>query len=268
VIGLGSAKYISTSHLISTVQGLATTNYVSSSQLNSTFAGLATGSYISSSQLNSTLDGLATAGYVSSSTRYSVGNNLVTSSIIGLGSVGYFSSLATIAQVRSTFSNSLPGNWSNTNFLYSNLDQTAVIKTVEIALGTIFRSTIFNGAKMDVEVKTNLQFGYNDTASRDYQFNSLLVRGGVYSEADIIGRECFTYYILNNYAINVPFFFQEKQRFLVSGANIMSTIRDQSKYSTISLFHTFGPKIPQTNQLFASPASTACVTIVLDNNPR
>jgi hypothetical protein len=143
-----------------------------------------------------------------------------------------------------------------------------VIKTAEILLGPIFRSTIFNGAKMDVEMKTNLQFGYTDTRSRDYQFNSLLVRGSVYSEANVIGQESFTYYILNSYTINVPFFFQEKQRFLVSGSNIMSTLRDDLRFSTLSLFHSFGPNIPVTNQLFASPASTACAIVVLDNNPR
>lgn len=67
VAGLGSAGYISTSQLTSTVAGLMTTTPVSLSLFYDTLAALGNSpyNYVSSSQLASTVAGLGSAGYVS-----------------------------------------------------------------------------------------------------------------------------------------------------------------------------------------------------------
>jgi hypothetical protein len=127
---------------------------------------------------------------------------------------------------------------------------------------------MYNTSKLDIEFKTNLQFGYYDIISRDYQFNTLLTLGTSYDVNNIIGSESLTYYIQNAGLINIPYFFLEKNRFLITNPSTLSSIRDDSNASTLSLFHTFGPNVPTTNQLFASPMSTACATVVLDNTPQ
>ena len=103
VTGLGSAGYISSSQLFSTVTGLgAGSGGLSQSVINSTILGLGTFGYISSTQLISTVNGLGTFGYISSTQLYStttglVDHNELNSSIIGLGSFGYISSLQLIS---------------------------------------------------------------------------------------------------------------------------------------------------------------------------
>ena len=276
LVGLGSAGYISSTTLYSTINtgfastvaGLGTSGYVSSSQLTSSLVGLASIRYISTTQLTSSLVGLASIGYVSSTQ--------LTSSIVGLATVGYvsstqlFSSLANFTSIRSTFSNSLAGNWSNTNFLYPGIVAGTTLSTIQFDLGPAFRNKILSGAansKLDIETKTNLQFGYYDTTSRDYQFNTYLVIGSTFATTNIIGTESLTYYILNANSINQPYFSQEKNRFIITDSNTISSMKYWGPSSTITLFHTFGPNVPGTNQLFASPASTASVSVVLDNFP-
>jgi hypothetical protein len=63
----------------------------------------------------------------------------------------------------------------------------------------------------------------------------------------------------------LSFFFQEKTRFLITNPLILSTLRNDGQFSTLTLHHTFGSVIPTTNQFFASPASSICATVVLDN---
>lgn len=263
VQGLGSAGYLSsgviTQPLISTVIGLGTVGYVSTSQLTSTVRGLGSSQYVSSTQLRSTTVGLGSVGYVSSTQLFST--------VRGLGSAGYLSTSASI--YRSTYRNTFAGNWSNIAFLYSNFVPGNIVSTTKIQLGDIFRSKIsYSTSKLDIEFKTNLQFGYYDTISRDYQFNTLLTLGATYNVNRIIGSESLTYYIQNAGLINIPYFFLEKNRFLITNPSTLSSIRDDINASTLSLFHTFGPNVPVTNQLFASPMSTACATVVLDNTPQ
>ena len=268
LIGLASIGYVSSTQLTSSLVGLASIGYVSSTQLTSSLVGLASIRYVSSTQLTSSLVGLASIGYVSSTQ--------LTSSLVGLASIGYvsstqlFSSLANFTSIRSTFSNSLAGNWSNTNFLYTGITVGTTLSTIRFDLGPAFRNKMLSGAansRLDIETKTNLQFGYYDSISRDYQFNTYLVIGSTFATTNIIGTESFNYYILNANAINQPYFSQEKSRFIITDSNTISSIKYWGPSSTITLFHTFGPNVPGTNQFFASPASTASVTVVLDNLP-
>jgi hypothetical protein len=92
-----------TSLFTSTVTGLGSAGYISSSQLFSTVTGIGTGSGgLSQPVLNSTILGLGTFGYISSTQLISTVNGLVdnvelNSSIIGLGNLGYISSLQLIS---------------------------------------------------------------------------------------------------------------------------------------------------------------------------
>lgn len=273
--GLGSYGYISTSQLTSSLVGLGTLGYLSTSQLTSTVAGLGSLSYISSSQLQSSITGLSQLGYLSTSqltstvtglgsSRY-VSTSQLTSSLVGLGSLGY---LSTVQTFRSTYRNNLVGNFSNVGFLYSNLStNTPSLSTIFVDLGGPLRSKIIpSTTRLDIELKQNVQFAYYDATSGSYQFNSFLVRGPNYSPSNIVGQESLTYYILNTSPINLSFFFQEKTRFLINDPTTLSTLKNDTAYSTLSLHHTFGTVIPTTNQFFASPAFSTCATVVVDNS--
>ena len=274
VIGLGTIGYISSSQLLSSLTGIGSLGYISSSQLISSIVGLGTAGYISSSQLFSSLSTLGSLGYVSSgqlistvaglgSSRY-VSTAQLTSTVVGLGTAGYLSTSQTF---RSTFPNSLTGNWSNAGFLYSSITTSFVsLSTIRFDLGAGLRQQInSNTSRLDIELKPYIQFVYYDATSRDYQFNSFLVRGPNYIASNIIGQETLTYYILNANPINLAFFFQEKTRFLINNPSVLSTLRNDAQFNTLSLHHTFGPRIPATNQFFATPASSICATVVLDN---
>jgi hypothetical protein len=245
--------------LVSTVDGLASAGYISTSQLTSTIDGLASIGYVSSLQLVSTVTGLGSSGYVSTSQ--------LTSSLIGIGSLGY---LSTVTILRSTFQNSYVAPWSNAGFLYSNVSTNTIsLSTIRFDIGSAMRSQIIpSTTKLDIELKPNVQFAYYDTTSGNYQFNSLLTRGSTLSQANVIGIESMTYYILNSNVINLSFFFQEKLRFLITEPSILSSIRDDTSDTTFALHHRFSVPIPATNQFFASPASSICATVVLDNTSK
>ena len=97
VEGLGSAGYISTASLTSTVAGIS----LNSASLRSTVEGLGSAGYISSASLTSTVNSLGTVGYISSPSLTSTVNSLGTvgyisspslvSTVTGLGSLGYLS---------------------------------------------------------------------------------------------------------------------------------------------------------------------------------
>ena len=256
IIGLGTYGYVSTSQLVSTTQGLGTLGYLSTNQLTSSLRGLGSLGFISSSQLLSTVEGLGSSRYVSSSQ--------LTSTVSGLGSAGFLSSVQII---RSTFGNLGTGNYSNVGYLYSNVStNTLSLSTIRFDLGAPVRTKIIpSTTRLDIELKQNVQFAYYDANSRDYQFNSFLVRGPQFATSNIIGQESLTFYILNTNPINLAFFFQEKTRFLINDPTTLSTLRNDNAFSTLSLHHTFGNVIPTTNQFFASPASSICATVVLDN---
>ena len=274
IIGLGTIGYVSSTQLTSTIEGIAQVGYVSSTQLTSSLIGLGTLGYISSTQLFSTISSLGTLGYVSTSqlTSTSIGlgsigyvsSSQLTSSLIGIGTLGY---LSTNRIFRSTYSNLITGNWSNVGYLFSSIStNTTALSTIRFDLGPALRSQIIpSTTRLDIELKPNIQFAYYDATSRDYQFNSFLCRGSSFSTTNIIGQESLTYYILNANAINLSFFFQEKTRFLINNPTILSTLRNDGKFSSLTLQHTFGNRIPVTNQFFASPASSICATVTLDN---
>ena len=292
VIGLGTLGYISSSQLLSSLTGLGSLGYVSSSQLTSSLLDLTALGYISSSQLTSSIIGLGTLGYLSSSQLFSsisslgslgyvstsqltstvaglassryISTSQLTSTIVGLGSIGY---LSTNQIFRSTYSNNLSGNWSNVGYIYSSITSSIIsLSSIRFDLGTALRQQIIpSTTKLDIELKPNIQFVYYDAISRDYQFNSFLVRGVNFSTPNIIGQESITYYILNANAINLAFFFQEKTRFLINNPLVLSTLRNDTQFSTLSLHHTFGTRVPTTNQFFATPASSICASVVVDN---
>jgi hypothetical protein len=292
VIGLGTVGYISSSQLLSSLTGLGSLGYVSSSQLTSSLLDLTVLGYISSSQLTSSIIGLGTLGYLSSSQLFSsisslgslgyvstsqltstvaglassryISTSQLTSTIVGLGSIGY---LSTNQIFRSTYSNNLTGNWSNVGYIYSSITSSIIsLSSIRFDLGTALRQQIIpSTTKLDIELKPNIQFVYYDAISRDYQFNSFLVRGVNFSTPNIIGQESITYYILNANAINLAFFFQEKTRFLINNPLVLSTLRNDTQFSTLSLHHTFGTRVPTTNQFFATPASSICASVVVDN---
>lgn len=277
VEGLGSVLYISSSQLQSTVEGLATSFYISSAQLTSTVAGLGSSQYISSSQLFSTVEGLASASYLSTSqltstveglgsSRY-ISTSQLTSTVQGLGTAGFLSSVRIL---RSTYRNTNTASWSNIGYLYTNISTNLIsLSTITFDMGASMRQNIIpSTTKLDIELKPNAQFGYYDTTSGNYQFNSLLVQGTHFSQSSIVGIESMTYYILNGNVINLAFFFQEKMRFLITDPATLSTIRDDTTRTSFSLHHTFLPRVPATNQFFASPASTVCATVTLDNTSR
>lgn len=276
IIGLGTIGYVSSTQLASTVNGLATSGYISSSQLTSSLQGFGSLGYLSSSQLFSSLEGLGSLGYVSSTQLRStveglgsasfVSSTQLVSTVQGLGTIGY---LSTVNIYRSTYPNLLTGNFSNVGFLYSSISTNlSAISTIRIDLGAELRSKIIpSTTRLDIEFKPNAQFAYYDAASRDYQFNSFLLQGPNFSIPNVIGQESLTYYILNANTINLAFFFQEKLRYLINDPTTLSTLKSDLLYSTLSIHHTFGTRIPTTNQFFASPASSICATVVLDNTP-
>jgi hypothetical protein len=150
------------------------------------------------------------------------------------------------------------------------VDTTTIsLSTISFDIGDSMRSQIIPSVtKLDIELKPNAQFAYYDTTSGNYQFNSLLTQGFDFNTTKIIGREALTYYILNTNVINLSFFFQEKLRFLITDPAVLTSIRDDTVNKSFTLHHTFFPRIPATNQFFASPASTICATVVLDNTSR
>lgn len=279
VIGLGTSGYISTSMLTSTVIGLGTLGYLSAAvvagPLNSTVIGLGSSDYISSTQLFSTLEGLGTYRYISTASLFSTVEGLGSSDYVSTFSLvsttqGLFNTQSTIQIFRSTFANLITGNFSNQAFIYSTLSTNIVsLSTIRFDIGNSLREKIIpSTTKLDIELKQNVQFSYYDGISRDYQFNSYLLRGSTFTNSNILGQESITFYVLNDNTINLPFFFQEKTRYIVQDPFTLSSIKYNPDFTTLSLHHTFGPPIPTTNQFFASPASSICATVVLDNTSR
>jgi hypothetical protein len=285
IIGLGSSGYVSSTQLTSTVEGLGSSDYISSSQLLSSLTGLGSLGYISSTSFASTFDtafpstviGLGSAGYVSTASLWSTVDSLGTvgyisapslySTVNALPSFGFVSSLT--STFRSTFSNELVGNWNTSGFLYSNLGPFSSIQTFQFDLGNQLRNQmIVSTTNLDIEFKANLQFGYYDGRSIQYDFSTCLVKGVSLNTTSIVAQENIAYYILNANPVNLPFFFTEKYRFLINDVSTISTLKSDEQYSTLSLFHIVGVSSPTTNQLFAYPAKPTSITLVLDNSTR
>ena len=274
VRGLGSSGYVSTLSLISTIEGLGTLGYVSTNVISdvvaSTLEGLGTYGYVSTLSLTSTVEGLGSSGYISSSQIFST--------VEGLGSSGYissfqlFSSIAGITSsftenIRSSYSNLYGGNWSNTGFLYTNIAPRSTIQSFQFDPGNSVRNAInLSTTNIDIEFKANLQFGYFDSRSIQYDFSTCLVRGVSLNTTNILAQENISYYILNASAVNLPFFFTEKYRFLLRDVSTLSSLKNDNQYSTMSLFHRVGISSPATNQLFIFPAKPTSITMVLDNS--
>ena len=279
--GLGTYGYISsfaiTSVFISTVEGLGTAGYLSTPSLVSTttslteslrssITGLGSVSYISSSQLFSTVAGLSQLGYISSSQLQSSISRSLQSTVQGLGTSGYIST----GIFRSSYRNirAIVPNYADVSYLQSNLTVGNTIGTLSFDIGNALRSKINPGvSKLDIEVEPNLQFAYYDANSGSYEFRTTLLRNSTFVASNTLASNSYTYYILNSSPINLPFFFQQKYRFLLTDSNVLSLLTNNS-IPIITLYHSFGSSIPITNQFYASPTSSICVNVVLDNTPR
>ena len=278
IIGLGSADYISTASLQSTVAGLGSSGYISSISFFSSFSSIG-------NAFPSTVIGLGSAGYISSLSFYSTFDTALPSTVRGLGTVGYISaasltssinSITTfgfissmVSSVRSSFSNSFAGNWCNAGFLYSNLAPLSTLQTFRFDMGNGMRTQMnVSTTNLDIEFKANLQFGYYDSRSIQYDFSTCLVKGVSLNTSTIIAQENISYYILNANPVNLPFFFTEKYRFLVNNQSIISSLKNDSGFSSLSLFHRIGISSPTTNQFFSFPAKPTSITVVLDNTTR
>ena len=154
VIGLGTAGYISSSQLLSSVTGLVTglgtTGYISSSQLLSSVRGLVTG--------------LGTTGYISSSQLLST-------------SYGLFSTAITQTQITSSITNLLVPYSSLTTATYFNV----VASTNQLFFGTYgAKSQLYIG-----DVKAN----YGDSVSTE---PTVLIQQNVVSP-DLVATYTFNY---------------------------------------------------------------------------
>ena len=200
VIGLGTAGYISTSQLFSTVagigtgggggitpnqlisttEGLGTAGYISTSQLFSTVAGIGTGGGggITPNQLISTTEGLGTAGYVSSLINVSLVSTLnlnvctingqtfgapINSTVIGLGTAGYVSTSQLVAYVSSQIQLNPTGTYGELFYLNYSVT-TGTYKALETAV---------TGAPLQTVI-TNINGNVTDDLVAGFQTNSTL----------------------------------------------------------------------------------------------
>lgn len=201
VEGLGTAGYISTSQLFSTVagigtgggggsltsnqlisttEGLGTAGYISTSQLFSTVAGIGTGGGggITSNQLISTTDGLGTAGYISSLDNLinisTLNINVCTingqtfgapinSTVIGLGTAGYVSTSQLVAYVSTQIQLNPTGTYGELFYLNYSI-ATGTYKALETAV---------TGAPLQTVI-TNINGNVTDDLVAGFQTNSTL----------------------------------------------------------------------------------------------
>jgi hypothetical protein len=134
VQGLGTNGYISTLSLLSSLEGIGTLGYFSTTAVTSTIDGLATTGYLSTLSLISTVTGLGTLGYISSQ---GATQTALTSSILGLGTANFLSSLSLVSTIEGlgTF-----GYISSVNATQNTLTSTI------IGLGTVGYISTFTSA--------------------------------------------------------------------------------------------------------------------------
>jgi hypothetical protein len=174
--GLGSAQYISSSQLISTMDGLGnlavtkitagsnviispltglgnvTINVPFQNDVVSTVVGLGTVGYISSASLYSTSIGLGTYGYLSSATLYST--------IDGLATRGYISAptLYSTIQGLGTLSFISTPSLTSTIAHLGSLGYLSTLSANTLSAGVVFASTIVGLNAFVTRDRTNLQF--------------------------------------------------------------------------------------------------------------
>ena len=156
ITGLGTLQFVSSIGLLSTSQGLANyiTSFIDPLELASTVTGLGTAQYVSTTVnatnliFTSSLVGLGSMGYLSSGTINVISTPQLFSSLIGLGTLGYLSSSAL-----SSFSTSLANPLGNFNVMSTGRTTASTI--------TLF-DTLNSNAATDIYVRsTLLYFGGN-----------------------------------------------------------------------------------------------------------
>lgn len=195
VAGLGTAGYVSTAQLVSTVSSLLFTyGQVGPTDLASTVAGLGTASYISSpqllstvqgvystistymevAQLTSTVAGLGTATYVSTAGL----NTALTSSVAGIGTAGYISTLsatlsgASLVVSSTTAFSTLQANYISTSYI--NASSVTATQVLFYTATAPFSTTLTTSSSQLYINGTDIATGYYNISS---MYSSLLVQG-------------------------------------------------------------------------------------------
>jgi hypothetical protein len=240
--GLGTSGYISSLSLTSSIDGLGTSGYVSSLSLISSIEGLGTLGYISSLSLTSSIDGLGTLGYISSSQLVSTTKGLeeyvssfidtgelissilpfisssyfttqLTSTVQGLGTSGYVSSLSlvstldgigTLGYISSSQLLSTTSQYATefrTSTLVASNIQNSVLSTQAIYTSSI----VGNYATLENELVANVVRAKDVTASTSVSIldGGLLIQNSsgtvpytIYLESH--GRDLQTQYLIND----------------------------------------------------------------------
>ena len=180
-IGTGGGGSLTSNQLISTTEGLGTAGYISTSQLFSTVAGIGAGGGgggITSNQLISTTDGLGTAGYISSLDNLTNISTLninvctingqtfgapINSTVIGLGTAGYVSSTQLAAYVSTQIQLNPTGTYGELFYLNYSI-ATGTYKALETAVTNAPRQTVI----------TNINGNVTDDLVAGFQTNSTL----------------------------------------------------------------------------------------------
>jgi hypothetical protein len=194
VQGLASVGYISTSQLVSTVEGLNTfgpylttaamvstvtglgsSGYISSTQLQSTVAGLGSLRYVSTTQMQSTVEGLGTRGYISSTG--------LQSTVAGLGSAGASwgqSYVSTASLVSTTYALST----LKANIRFDNVTTITTIGSVNTFTNVgsvIYTSTFFTSSIYYAGNNYQSMTAYNVPGTQDLLFSTAQINFAPFS---------------------------------------------------------------------------------------
>lgn len=192
-VGLGSFGYVSTSQLTSTLQGAASIGYVSTSQLQSTVLGLGKFNYVSSAALTSTFAGARGAIFLTSA-----------STINGLGTLGYVSTLTFLSATQSLLRNinvDRAGNLIvyNANVTVSSLQNMGFLSTFHTS------SLLFKGTNGPITASTTNRDLYFSTAQLQFMNHSNYITPTTKITLDVYPNFLFCYMNLTNNTTVLPF---------------------------------------------------------------
>ena len=147
ITGLGTLQFISSIGLLSTSQGLADyiTSFIDPQELASTVTGLGTAQYVSTTVtatnaiLTSSLVGLGTLGFLSTVPSSFISSSQLFSTIAGLGTYGYLSSLNNL--VSTAFLNTVLGSTVTglgTSGYISTLSNVPLVSSIQLVGSSFF----------------------------------------------------------------------------------------------------------------------------------
>lgn len=210
--GLGSAGYVSTQTLYSSIIGLGSAGYISSQSLYSSIQGL-------DKNFASTTAGLGTSGYISSSSLYS--------SLQGLGTFGFLSSLSSsLISTRTIILSSI--TFRDTSL---DIDQLLAVKNNQLQL---------NGAAITGGGGSGIQFfSTSFTSTIFFMGNQPTVyatpdgtdTGGFFSTANVY-LDKFSTYINNNSKVFIDYYYNlVLSKFNAPGSPLLDYNADLPLYS-------------------------------------